>query len=140
MLITTRHATMCRLCRYGAVETGHAPSLQCRDWFLYQVQRTVSFVEIKNTINSWCSAPIRTFDCSGNSFTHNAVRNRNVLMCCTTQKFPLEGLGGCLLLHPSCLQVTQLGAFSFQFIIDFGYQLGVILIRIVECRHINTLQ
>ena len=139
MLITTRHATMCRLCRYGAVETGHAPSLRC-EWFLYQVQRTVSLVEIKNTINSWCSAPIRTFDCSGNSFTHNAVRNRNVLMCCTTQKFPLEGLGGCLLLHPSCLQVTQLGAFSFQFIIDFGYQLGVILIRIVECRHINTLQ
>ena len=139
-MITTRHATMCRLCRYGAVETGHATSLQCRDWFLYQVQRTVSLVEIKNTINSRCSAPIRTFDCSGNSFTHNAVRNRNVLMCCTTQKFPLEGLGGCLLLHPSCLQVTQLGAFSFQFIIDFGYQLGVILIRIVECRHINTLQ
>ena len=139
MLITTRHATMCRLCRYGAVETGHAPSLR-REWFLYQVQRTVSFVEIKNTINSWCSAPIRTFDCSPPYFTHNAVRNRNVLMCCTTQKFPLEGLGGCLLLHPSCLQVTQLGAFSFQFIIDFGYQLGVILIRIVECRHINTLQ
>ena len=130
---------MCRFCRYGAVETGHAPSLRC-DWFLYQVQRTVSLVEIKNTINSWCSAPIRTFDCSPPYFTHNAVRNRNVLMCCTTQKFPLEGLGGCLLLHPSCLQVTQLGAFSFQFIIDFGYQLGVILIRIVECRHINTLQ
>ena len=139
MLITTRHATMCRLCRYGAVETGHAPSLRC-EWFLYQGQRTGSFVEIKNTINSRCSAPIRTFDCSPPYFTHNAVRNRNVLMCCTTQKFPLEGLGGCLLLHPSCLQVTQLGAFSFQFIIDFGYQLGVILIRIVECRHINTLQ
>ena len=139
MLITTRHATMCRLCRYGAVETGHAPSLR-REWYFYQVQRPVSFVEIKNTINSRCSAPIRTFDCSPPYFTHNAVRNRNVLMCCTTQKFPLEGLGGCLLLHPSCLQVTQLGAFSFQFIIDSGYQLGVILIRIVECRHINTLQ
>ena len=56
--VETGHATMCRLCRYGAVETGHAPSLRC-EWFLYQVQRTVSFVEIKNTINSRCSAPIR---------------------------------------------------------------------------------
>ena len=78
----------CCFWRYRAVETLHETS-DHRECFLYLVQRTVSFVEIKNTINSRCRAPIQTFDCGGNSFTHNAVWNRNLLMWCTPQKSPM---------------------------------------------------
>ena len=89
MYACTLHDTICCYCRYGEVETLHATSNH-RECFLYLVQRTVSFVEIKNTINLRCRAPIQTFDCGANSFTHNAVRNRNVLMCCTTQMSPIN--------------------------------------------------